>query len=125
MANSPPNVDGCFTNNSDTYINKSSSLPLKPSSDLSLLFNQFNNSSPEQKSNLENVVNSNYYDIDQLQTQTQKNKSLFLFHINSCSLSKNFDELQHLLKCTNKSFDIGAISETRIMEKTALTSNIN
>ena len=125
MANSPPNVDGCFTNNSDTYINKSSSLSLKPSSDLSLLFNQFNNSSPEQKSNLENVVNSNYYDIDQLQTQTQKNKSLFLFHITSCSLSKNFDELQHLLKCTNKSFDIGAISETRIMEKTALTSNIN
>ena len=58
-------------------------------------------------------------------TFPEKNKSLFLFHINSCSLSKKFDELQHLLKCTNKSFDIVAISETRIMEKTDLTSNIN
>ena len=127
LANSSPNVDSSFTNNSDTYINKSSSLPLKPSSDLSLLFNQFNNSSPEQRNNLENVVNSNYYDIDQLQTLTfsEKNKSLFLFHMNSCSLSKKFDELQHLLKCTNKSSDIVAISETRIMEKTDLTSNIN
>ena len=28
---------------------------------------------------------------------THKNKSLFLFHINECSLSKNFGDLQHLL----------------------------
>ena len=59
QANSPPHVDDCFTNNSDTYISKNSSLSLKPSSDLSLLFNQFNNSSPEQKNDPENVVNSN------------------------------------------------------------------
>ena len=64
---SPP-PDDCFTNNSDAYISKNSSLSLKPSSDLSLLFSQFNNSSPEQKSNPANVVDSNYYDIDQLQT---------------------------------------------------------
>ena len=31
-----------------------------------------------------------------------KNKSLSLFHINVCPLSKNFDDLEHLLKCTNK-----------------------
>ena len=63
-----PDDHDCFTNNSDAYISKNSSLSLKPSSDLSLLFNQFNNSSPEQKTDPENVVNSNYYDIDQLQT---------------------------------------------------------
>ena len=40
-------------------------------------------------------------------------------------LSKDFDDLQHLLKCTNKVFDIVAVSKTRIMKKTSLTSNIN
>ena len=46
-----------------TNIN-SASLVLKTSTTLSLLFNQFNNFSPEQKNEPENVVNSNYYDID-------------------------------------------------------------
>ena len=106
----PDNHD-CFTKNSDAYISKNSDLLLKPSSDLSLLFNQFNNSSPEQKTDPENVVNSNYYDIDQLQTLKfpEKNKPLSLFHITACSLNKNFDDLQHLLKRTNKVFDIIAV----------------
>ena len=94
--NPPPAPDDhdCFTNNSDAYINKNSSLSVKPSSDLSLLFNQFNNSS-EQKTDSENVVNSNYYNIDQLQTLKflEKNKPLSLFHINACSLDKNFDDM--------------------------------
>ena len=71
MVNPPhpvPDYHDCFTNNSEAYISKNSSLSLWPSSDLSLLFNQFNNSSPEQNNNPENVVNSTYYDIDQLQT---------------------------------------------------------
>ena len=31
-----------------------------------------------------------------------KNKSLSLFHINVCSLNKNFDDLQHLLNRTKE-----------------------
>ena len=96
---------------------------MKVSGNLSLLFNQFNNFSPEHKDEPENVVNSDYYDIDQI--QTEKNKSLSLFHKNACSLSKNFDDLDHLLKCTNKNFDIVAVSETRITKKASLTSNIH
>ena len=46
-----------------------------------------------------------------------KNKLLSLFHINTCSFNKNFDDLQHLLSCTKKFFDIIAISETRITKK--------
>ena len=46
----------------------------------------------------------------------QNDKSLSLFH-NACSLNKNFDELQHLLSCTKKNFDIIAISETRITKQ--------
>ena len=49
MVNPPPLPDyhDCSTNNSDAYISKNSSLSLRPSSDLSFLFSQFNNSSPE------------------------------------------------------------------------------
>ena len=48
-----------------------------------------------------------------------------MLHINACSLNKNLDDLDHLLKCTNKVFDIIAVSETRITKQTSLTSNIN
>ena len=54
-----------------------------------------------------------------------KNKSLSLFHINACSLNKNFDDLQHLLSCTKKNFDIIAISETRITKQVSLLNNLN
>ena len=53
------------------------------------------------------------------------NKSLSLFHINACSLNKNFDDLQHLLSCTKTKFDIIAISETRITKQVSLSNNLN
>ena len=55
------------------------------------------------------------YDIDELQQQKipSKEKSVF-FHINSCSLNKNFEELQNLLQSTNTQFDVIAITETQI-----------
>ena len=53
------------------------------------------------------------------------NKLLSLFHINACSLNKNFDDLQHLLSCTKKNFDIIAISEARITKQVSLLSNLN
>ena len=37
----------------------------------------------------------------------------FLFHINACSYDKNFHGMQLLLNCTNKSFDVIAITKTR------------
>ena len=106
--------------------NKNSSVLLKPPPNLALLFNQFNNSSPEQQIDHENVVNSRYFDIHQIQLSkfSKKEKSLSFFHINACSLNKNFDDLAYLLKCTNKNFDIIAVSETRISKKTSTTSNV-
>ena len=53
-----------------------------------------------------------------------KNKLLSLFHINACSLNKNFDDLQHLLSCTKK-IDIIAISETRITKQVSVLNNLN
>ena len=37
-----------------------------------------------------------------------------MFHINACSLRKNFADLEYLLKTANMNFDIIAISKTRI-----------
>ena len=64
----------------------------------------------------ENVVTSKHYDSEELQNLIIANKSklLSLLHISTCSLSKNFDDLQHLLSCTNKNSDIIAKTETRI-----------
>ena len=69
-----------------TYIN-STSLVLKPSANLSLSFNQFNNFFPEQKNEPENVVNSNYYDIDQFQNLMKK-ISHYPYFIYKCMLIK-------------------------------------
>ena len=42
-----------------------------------------------------------------------------------CSLSKNFEELQYLLKSTNKNFDIIAITETRTRKDISITNNLS
>ena len=99
-------------------------LSLKPSDLLSCIVNS---TSPEKNNDHENVVNSKYCDIDQIQTLKfpNKHKSLTLFYINACSSNKKFDDSDHLLKCTNKIFEITAVSETRITEQTSHTTNIN
>ena len=71
--------------------------------------NQFN---PGDYTDPEDVVQSKYYDNNELQTMKIPNedKSLTLFHINACSLDKNFDTI--------------AITETRITKNVSLTNNL-
>ena len=75
----------------------------------------------------DNVANSKHYSINEIQSSkvANKNESLSLFHINACSLNKNFDDLEYLLKCTNKKFDVAAVSETRITRNTSKLCNIS
>ena len=68
------------------------------------------------------MIQSKYYDIDELKIPYNK-KSLSVFHINSCSLNKNFEEIQNLLQSTNIQFDVIAITETRIIKNTSVTQN--
>ena len=111
----------------DLENNHASSLLLKPSSNLELLVNQFSNATPENSNDPEKISSSKYYDIEEMHNIEipHNNKSLSLFHINACSLNKNFDDLQHLLSCTKKNFDIIAISETRITKQVSLLNNLN
>ena len=111
----------------DLENDHNSSLSLKPSSNLELLVNEFKYATPENSNDPEKVCSSKYYDIEEAHNIEipHKNKSLSLFHINACSLNKNFDDLQHLLNCTKKFFDIIAISETRITKQISLLNNLN
>ena len=97
--------------------------PCKISAKSCFFLNQFNNISPEQNVDPENLANSRYFDIDEMQALKLhcKNRSPSFFHINACSLNKNFQPL----KCTNRSSDIIAVSETSISTKTSLTCNIH
>ena len=102
-----------------------SSLLLKYLPNLELLVTQFNNAIPENNNDTEKISSSKYYDIDEIHNIKihQKNKSLSLFYINSCSFNKNFDDLQHLLSSTEKAFDIITVGETRITKQVSLLNN--
>ena len=54
-----------------------------------------------------------------------KNKPPSLFHVNACSPSRNFDDLQHLPSCTKKCFGTIAVRERRITENVSLLNNLN
>ena len=103
-------LDYCTKTNSsitqwkDLENDRDSSLLLKPSSNLGLLVNQFNNATPENGNDPEKIASSKHYDIDEMHNIEipHKNKSFSLFYQSACFLSKNFDDLQHLLSCTKK-----------------------
>ena len=108
--------------------NKFNNLVLKPPPSLSPLFNQFNNT-PKTHDHKDpgNVVRCKYHNLEEVQSMKNPNKNscLFLFHINTCSLNKNFEDLEYLIKSTNINFDIIAILETRILKDTNIAKNIN
>ena len=50
----------------DLENDHNSSLSLKPSSNLELLVNQFNNATPENNNDPEKIFSSKYYDIEEM-----------------------------------------------------------
>ena len=99
------------------------SLVLKSPPSLNSLINQFNNTPQiHNHKDPENVLRCKYYDLEEVQSMKipNKNSCLSLFHINTCSLNKNFGGLEYLIKSTNINFDITAHSQTRILKDTTL-----
>ena len=68
---------------------------------------------PNPNNNRENFFNCKYYNISQIKNlkTCADNKSFSLFHLNTCPLSKNFDDFQLLIQSTNIDFDVIAISK--------------
>ena len=55
----------------------------------------------------DNAIQSKYYDIDELQKLKVPNKenSISILHINSCSLNKNVEELENWKSTTIHKYD--------------------
>ena len=120
FSNEEYHVDDYIDNSINTY------LVLKAQENLTNL-NEFNNLSSDQNNNSENIINWKYYDIDEIQTLNKLNNkcTLSLFHINSCSLSKNIEDPEYLLNLTSINFDVIAISETRILKGKTPVNSLN
>ena len=109
-----------------SQINKKMFIPKgnlnKPTDALINLINQLNNFTDDEK---ENELNCKYRDPYYCKNLTKgfKRKARSFFHINVCSRTKNFDDFNILQRELNISFDIIAITESRI--KKHLSSPIN
>ena len=75
-------------NVSENVSNKNCSIHLTPPPNLALLFNQFNNTSPEQNVDPKNVVNSRYFDVDEIQALKLLDKKVSIFLLYKCMLSE-------------------------------------
>ena len=99
-------------------INEKMSIPKgnlnKPTDAFVNLMNQLNN------------FTDKYRDTDYFKNLTKdfKRKALFFFHMNVCSLTKNFDDFNILLNELNVSFYILAITETRIKKDSSSPINL-
>ena len=108
------------------YTNDNSILTLNPPPNFKLLFNQFNEITAESnKKNAKNFIICRNLDIDEMQNMKTEQNLVSLFYINSCSFNKNFEDLEYLLKATKKTFDVIAITESRVLKDTNLSKNIN
>ena len=115
-----------YSGSSGSYSTKTCST-LKPPKNSSNLFNEFNNVSFQQNKDTENIINCKYYDIEEIQSLNNLNHkdALSLFHINTCSLPKNIEELQYLLDKTKIDFDVIVISESRIKKDKSPRHSMN
>ena len=105
-------------------VNEKISIPKgdlnKPTGALVNLMNQ------KTKNNELNLPNCKYWNIDYFKNLTKgfKKKALSFFHINVCSLTKNIDDFNILLSELNVSFDILAITESRIRKDYSIPINL-
>ena len=115
-----------YSGSSNSYSTNTCST-LKSPKNLSDLFNGFNDFSYQQNKNTENIINCQYYDIEEIQSFNYliHQNALSLFHINTCSLSKNIEELAYLLDETKTDFDVVGISESRIKKYKCPINSIN
>ena len=105
-----------FCSNVNSIMPQSKGNLNKPTVALINLMNQLNNFTDDEKENELKLPNCKYREIDYFQKLSKnfKRKTLSLFHMNVCSLTKNFDDFNILLNDLNVNFDILAITESHI-----------
>ena len=95
----------------------------KPTDTLVNLMNKPNNLTDDGKENESNLPNCKYRDTDYFKNLTKdfKRKALLFFNMNVCSLADDFNKL---LSELHVSFDIVAITETRIKKDSLSPINL-
>ena len=88
--------------------------------------NKLNLTNYNYKENKLNLINCKYKDTDYFKNliNDSKRKALSFFHMNVCSLPKNFDSFNILLSKLNVSFDILAITESQIKKDSSNQINL-
>ena len=83
--------------------------------------------SEKENNDNENLTNCKYRDISYFSNLDVefKSKCLLFFHLNINSLSKNFDNFNHLINILKLEFDILGISESRILKSQSLNTNVS
>ena len=122
LSNTDPNETwSCIKCNSEIFPFSDEHMP-EENSDTDLNTNPFllrDNSSDDDEEDEEQEIDCKYYDDISLNTalnqisESQLSPTLSLFHLNTCSLSKNLDEI-NILNSLNFDFDILGFSETRL-----------
>ena len=97
-----------------------------PTDALVNIINQLNKFTDDEKETELNLPNYEYRDTDYLKNLIKdfKRKVLSFCHMNVWSLTKNFDDFTILLSDLNVSFDILAITETRIKKDSSSPTNL-
>ena len=101
----------------------------KPTDALVNLMNQRNSFTNDNKENelykfAKQLLQSTELQTVKNLTKDFKRKALSFFHMNVCSLTKNFGDFSILLSELNVSFDILAITETRIKKDSSGPINL-
>ena len=71
---------------------------------------------------MSNTILSKYYTASDFLSAKFSNSNFAIFHLNISSLQKHIDELRTLLMCTNSTFDVICISETRLHNEVPLSN---
>ena len=111
-------------------INEKMSIPKgilnKPNDALVNLMNQLNNFTDDKKKHELNFPKYKFRDetISKILPKVLKKMLYLFFHINVCSLIKKFDDFSVLLSELNVSFEILAITKTRIKKDSSSPINL-
>ena len=107
-------------------INEKMYIPKGNSNKPTLLMNQLNNFTDEEKENELNLPNCKYRELDYFKNLTKdfKRNTLSFFHMNVCSLTQNFDDYNILLSELNVGFDILAITKSRTKKDSSSPINL-
>ena len=115
-----------YSGSSNSYSTNTCST-LKPPKNLCHLFNELNNFSSQQNKNTENIISCRYFDIEEIHSLSNVNykNAVSLFHINTCSFSKNIEEIEYLLDKTKTDFELIGINESGIKKDKSPINRIN